>query len=29
MKNRSPEIVLDPGIMAKALVPIERMLAMS
>ncbi len=29
MKNRSPEIVLDPGIRERALVPIQRMLAMS
>jgi quinolinate synthase len=29
MKNRSPEIILDPAIMEKALVPIQRMLAMS
>ena len=29
MKNRSPEIVMDPVIMEKALVPIQRMLAMS
>lgn len=29
MKNRSPEITLDPEIMQKALIPIQRMLAMS
>jgi quinolinate synthase len=29
MKNRSPEISMDPGIMEKALVPIQRMLVMS
>jgi quinolinate synthase len=29
MKNRSPEISLDPDLMEKALVPIQRMLAMS
>jgi quinolinate synthase len=29
MKNRSPEITMDPGVMEKALVPIRRMLAMS
>ncbi len=29
MKNRSPEITMDPGIMEKALLPIQRMLAMS
>jgi quinolinate synthase len=29
MKNRSPEITLDPVIIEKALVPIQRMLAMS
>jgi quinolinate synthase len=29
MKNRSPEITLDPAIMEKALLPIQRMLAMS
>ncbi len=29
MKNRSPEITLDPAIMEKALIPIQRMLAMS
>jgi len=29
MKNRSPEITMDPEIMKKALVPIQRMLAMS
>jgi quinolinate synthase len=29
MKNRSPEITLDPAIIEKALVPIQRMLAMS
>lgn len=29
MKNQSPEIILDPDIMAKALLPIQRMLAMS
>lgn len=29
MKNRSPEIVLDPVIQAQALAPIQRMLAMS
>jgi quinolinate synthase len=29
MKNRSPEITLDPAVMEKALLPIQRMLAMS
>jgi quinolinate synthase len=29
MKNRAPEIVLDPVIQAQALIPIQRMLAMS
>ncbi len=29
MRNRSPEIILDPVIMEKALLPIQRMLAMS
>lgn len=29
MRDRAPEIVMDPGIRARALVPIERMLAMS
>lgn len=29
MKNRSPEIVMDPVLMEKALAPIQRMLAMS
>jgi quinolinate synthase len=29
MKNRSPEITLDPELMEKALLPIQRMLAMS
>lgn len=29
MKNRSPEIVMDPALMEKALRPIQRMLAMS
>jgi quinolinate synthase len=29
MKNRTPEIVLDPAIQARALAPIQRMLAMS
>lgn len=29
MKNRTPEIILDPVIMERALVPIQRMLAMS
>ncbi|MEO8169119.1 MAG: quinolinate synthase NadA [bacterium] len=29
MKNRSPEIIMDPMLMEKALAPIQRMLAMS
>jgi quinolinate synthase len=29
MKNRTPQIVMDPAVMDKALIPIQRMLSMS